>query len=367
MCPEVVEAGIDDWRNQACSGPFIITDFVKGSGATYMKNPNDYHTAYYDGTVYSDIPFVDKLVMPLIPDPSTQLAALRTAKVDAAEMINWKYKDTLDQTAPELMSHEYVNAVSQYMSFNCTPSGGKWQDQDMRQAIRVGTHIEDIGEKVYGRYIKHFFVGGPQSGFYTAIEDMPDDMKWFYDYDPELSMELLAEAGYPDGFSAEIAIDPKETDPADMAAIIAEQWSKIGIDCELVGYEAAAHDQLRYTKLYPDCYFQGDGAGAPTELLERMSDCKDHAAGWVDPHYDELCIEGMQIVDLEEQEAFMREVCLYYIKPCSRIEMPTAYVQAYWWPWVKNWYGDTEVGFLSCQAELMRMWLDDDLKAEMGY
>jgi peptide/nickel transport system substrate-binding protein len=305
--------------------------------------------------------------MPLIPDPSTQLAALRTAKVDAAEMINWKYKDTLDQTAPELMSHEYVNAVSQYMSFNCTPSGGKWQDQDMRQAIRVGTHIEDIGEKVYGRYIKHFFVGGPQSGFYTAIEDMPDDMKWFYDYDPELSMELLAEAGYPDGFSAEIAIDPKETDPADMAAIIAEQWSKIGIDCELVGYEAAAHDQLRYTKLYPDCYFQGDGAGAPTELLERMSDCKDHAAGWVDPHYDELCIEGMQIVDLEEQEAFMKDVCLYYIKPCSRIEMPTAYVNAYWWPWVKNWYGDTEIGFLSCQAELMRMWIDQDLKESMGY
>jgi peptide/nickel transport system substrate-binding protein len=38
--PEVAAAGAADWRNQVGTGPFIISDYVAGSYATYKKNPN---------------------------------------------------------------------------------------------------------------------------------------------------------------------------------------------------------------------------------------------------------------------------------------------------------------------------------------
>ncbi len=56
-------------------------------------------------------------------------------------------------------------------------------------------------------------------------------------YDPELAQQLLAEAGYPDGFSTRLAYTTGERD--DLAAAIAGQLGAAGIDVELEPVETA--------------------------------------------------------------------------------------------------------------------------------
>ncbi len=40
--PEVVEkyGDMNDWRNAVGAGPFILTDYIRGSSATFVRNPN---------------------------------------------------------------------------------------------------------------------------------------------------------------------------------------------------------------------------------------------------------------------------------------------------------------------------------------
>ena len=76
---EVVEAGPNTWQNATGTGPFIITDHVEDSQATYERNPNYWETTTINGKVYQ-LPFIDKLVTPVITDISTRVAALRTGQ-----------------------------------------------------------------------------------------------------------------------------------------------------------------------------------------------------------------------------------------------------------------------------------------------
>jgi len=40
----------------------------------------------------------------------------------------------------------------------------------------------------------------------------------------------------------------------------------------------------------------------------------------------------------------------------------------YWWPWIKNYYGEVRLQDDCCWSQIMNyLWVDQDLKEEMGY
>ncbi len=38
----------------------------------------------------------------------------------------------------------------------------------------------------------------------------------------------------------------------------------------------------------------------------------------------------------------------------------------YWWAWVKNYYGEKDCGCFSMGPLIVAIWIDQDLKAELG-
>ena len=84
-CPDAVKqwGNLDDWHHAIGTGPFILTDYVSGSSATLIKNPN--YWAVDERYPQNKLPYIDKLVFLIVPDPSTSLSALRTGKLRRAE------------------------------------------------------------------------------------------------------------------------------------------------------------------------------------------------------------------------------------------------------------------------------------------
>ncbi len=82
--PEVYTApgGGSKWENRVGIGPYMFEEYVVGSHMSYKKNPNWWRkTTTIDGKEY-EIPFIDRMVKPIIPDESTRVAAIRTATLD---------------------------------------------------------------------------------------------------------------------------------------------------------------------------------------------------------------------------------------------------------------------------------------------
>ena len=64
-----------------------------------------------------------------------------------------------------------------------------------------------------------------------------------YSYDPEGAKKLLAEAGYPDGFTTTLNTDQNQYDTG-YRELVAGYWSKIGVEVEIIGHGHCANQQL---------------------------------------------------------------------------------------------------------------------------
>ena len=76
-----MEVDADAWDSAVGTGPFILSKYVEGAYVMYDRNPDYWLTTTIDGKEY-ELPFIDTVIYPIIPDESTQIAALRTAQLD---------------------------------------------------------------------------------------------------------------------------------------------------------------------------------------------------------------------------------------------------------------------------------------------
>ena len=63
----------------------------------------------------------------------------------------------------------------------------------------------------------------------------------------------------------------------------------------------------------------------------------------------------------------MKKLAVYALEQAPAIILPTSYVYAAWWPWVKNYYGEQRVGGQRSAPILARIWIDQEMKKKMGY
>ena len=62
-----------------------------------------------------------------------------------------------------------------------------------------------------------------------------------------------------------------------------------------------------------------------------------------------------------------RELVKYSQEQAYAIPVPYVYKYHMWWPWLKNYTGEESVGYYNAPNWLPYVWVDQDLKKEMGY
>lgn len=77
-----------DWHLDIGTGPFMLTDYVKSSSYTTVRNPNYWMKDPVGPGKGNQLPYVDGVRFLIIPDVSTQEAAMRTGKADQG-VFNW--------------------------------------------------------------------------------------------------------------------------------------------------------------------------------------------------------------------------------------------------------------------------------------
>ena len=236
--PEVVEAGAHDWNNLVGTGPFMVKQYVQGSAMVYAKNPIFYDTTTIDGVEY-ELPFVDEIVLPIIPDESTRIASLRTGKIDYMggylAPVPIHYRDTLSKTEHlkvESVKGSWAHTLSFAMEEKTRGRPGNEIADNvlLRRALTIGTDREAIARATFFEADIHSWpVSDKNAAAFIPLDQLPESSQELFEYDPEKAKQLLAEAGYPNGFTVVAPVNAADTTRVDMLSQIADQWSKIGV------------------------------------------------------------------------------------------------------------------------------------------
>ena len=224
------EVGFDGFEEAPYgTGPYQATDIVKGETVTFVANP-DY---FAEGA--RPAPQIGTIVTRTIPDMNTQLAELMTGGVEWAWRIGKDEAEGL-RGMPGLTVADAETMRIGYLTMNAVDAESPLSNKLVRQAISHAIHRQSIVDNLV-----------PPGARVIPSACFPDQFGCeqdvtTYDYDPDKARELLAEAGYPDGF--EFTLDAYRDRP--YAEAIIGDLAQVGITANMnYGKYAAVRDALR--------------------------------------------------------------------------------------------------------------------------
>jgi len=154
------------------------------------------------------LPYIDGVKILVITDISTSAAALRTGKADFGTVIPADDAKTLMHEVPEFKYTTYMSSYPYVIAMRIDNTELPYGYKKVRQALMMATDFNVLKDGFYGgsAEILAIPVSSEAKGAYMPLEDMPESAQALYRYNPEKAQELLAEAGYPDGFTAKMIL-----------------------------------------------------------------------------------------------------------------------------------------------------------------
>jgi len=219
------------------TGPFEVTEWELGSKVTLKANPN-----YFKGA-----PAIDGIDIAIVSDADTQRMMFEQGQSD---VFNFDYAESqlqwfLDNGyADQIVSGS--RAGTYYFMFNTAIE--PLNDVNVRKALQMAIDRQAILDALYageGKVLSAFIPEGVLSHNDNAPE-IP--------YDPEQAKALLAEAGYPDGFSMEIAIMADSATSLTVSSIIQSYLAAIGVKAEIKQYDESSYYDIRRDGELPSYY-----------------------------------------------------------------------------------------------------------------
>ena len=368
---EVVEApnnGATNWKNINGTGPFRLTDYVQGNSNTYEKNPNYWGTETINEKEFK-LPYLDKLVYRIVKDEATRVTALRTGKIDILEVVRWQDVDSLKKSAPDLKWNRWLATGGTFLAMRTDTK--PFDDIRVRRALNMAVNKEEIIKAYYnGNAEMYAYPQHPSFGaYFRPLEQQPDSVKELFKFDPVKAKKLLAEAGYPNGFTFKTQVCSCSTDHTDLLPLVVAYLEAVGVKMEIVPMEYAAFLSAMTTRQNTAGYFMNNGHTNPTRSLHKSFVFGQpwNPSQWNDPAFS----AKMDAVYLEKDEAkrvqMIDEMTTEIVDKAPYIWLPTPYVYTAWWPWVKGYEGELRAGAARPGPIYARMWIDQDLKKKMGY
>jgi len=365
---EVTDAGAGNWKNANGTGPFLLTDYIQGNAVTFSRNAIYWDKETIGGQAYK-LPFVDKIVYRTIKDEATYYAALRTAKLDLLESIRWNAVDELKKSAPQMQWSRWLNTGGTFLSMRLDTK--PFDDIRVRRALNMAVNKQEIVSSFYGGNAELFAY--PQHpdyiGYFEPLEKMPDAARELFVYNPDKARALLAEAGYPNGFSFKVQVCACSPDHMDLLPLVAAYLDKVGVKIEIQPMEYGAFLSAMTTKTHAAGYFMQNGHTNPTTTIRKSFVTKQtwNPSQYSDPEYDRKMAAVYQEQDESKRQQMLKDMTREIVEKAPYIWLPVAYNYTAWWPWVKNYGGELRAGSERPGPIHARMWIDQGMKRKMGY
>jgi peptide/nickel transport system substrate-binding protein len=179
--------GLDWMKTNACgTGPFKVKSFSRDVSLEYVRN-DDY---------WGPKPYLDGIKTTFITDNNTARAQFESGAADS-------FSSSVDSVTADLVKKGYKIESRSGPLMVLVPDSkhdtSPLSKLQVRQALNYAVDRESIAKTLgYGFWIGAYQYSGPQQFAYLDPSKVP------YKYDPAKAKQLLAAAGYPNGFTIQI-------------------------------------------------------------------------------------------------------------------------------------------------------------------
>jgi len=205
------------------TGPFKFVSVTRGQELVYEANKD-----YWGGA-----PKVDKVVLRPIPDPTARTAALRAGEVNWIEVPPPDDVPALKADGFQVLTNSYDHIWPWVFDTSKKP----WNDVRVRQAANYAIDRQSLVDKVLKGTAEPALQASPKANAsYRPANDV-------YGYDPVKAKQLLAEAGYPNGFSTTLSYPTSGSGnmiPGPMNEALQQNLAAVGIKVDLKPVEWAS-------------------------------------------------------------------------------------------------------------------------------
>ena len=298
-------------RSPCGSGPWRLAEWREADEIVLVRNE------WYRGSR----PASEGISFRIIPETMTRIAEFEVGNIDLLEVPRAEL-DMWRSAGPPLLEKEELRVV--YIGLNNTKA--PFDDVRVRRALNMAVDVETI--------IAHVLFGGAVKarGVVPAAlreSPLPEDL---YPYDPDGARELLADAGYPDGFGMEIW-QRENPEGGRILESVQAYLARVGVRAELVTREWSAFKQA-IERGTPDAFYLDWFADYPDpeNFLTPLFHSSNRGGGgnrsrFANGRVDSLLDEAALVADpVERWELYRRaEGIVYGEAPWIFLWFPTRY------------------------------------------
>ncbi|MDD4955718.1 MAG: peptide-binding protein [Candidatus Omnitrophica bacterium] len=290
-------------RKPTGTGAFKFKEWVPGQKIILDANDN-----YFEGR-----PYLDEVVLRIVPDPTTMFLELKTKGVDWIGLSSLQYQKQTDSAffKKNYKKFRYPSFSYTYLGFNFKHPW--FSDKRIRQAVAFALNKEEIVKGVL------FGLGSISTGPYVPNTWPYNPNVKKYEYNPQKAKELLKEAGWQDKdrdgilekngkkFEFTILTNMANTERIKTATIIQYRLKEVGIKVNIRSLEWSAFINWFIDKRRFEAVILGWSIGLDPDQYDiwHSSKTKEKELNFVsfkNEEVDKLLEEGRRTFDIEKRK-----------------------------------------------------------------
>lgn len=309
------------------SGAILPSETLGQDGPTYVGAGPFQYVSYEQGSSFvveafedfydADQPALDGIEFQIIADQTARDNALLSGSVDAVSFVGWNSYDQVEANSNLVL--DVTTGPFMYLMFNMA-GDSPFTDTRVRQAVAYAVDRQGvIDSALAGR--GEILDGMPipaGSEYYNA------DYADYYGQNLDRARDLLAEAGYPDGFTATMLSSSQYDFHENTAISVQNDLAQIGITLEMNLPDWPTRLDLGAAGNYDIAVYGTGGLTNDPSFLSQIltpSGAMNAPYGYDDPTVNSLLAEGRSTIDPAQRQAVYDELSEYVLEQAPIITL----------------------------------------------
>ena len=239
------ESLADPAQSWVGTGPFMFVSHETGTKVNFERNPN----YFKDG-----LPYADAIEAHVIPDGATRIAALRGGQINIFPAAGPRVLEEINRTNPDYFTKSCPSLF--HLEIRMRLDKEPWNDVRVRRAMSMALDRDAIVATALRGDGLPVLEAWPLDAEALTLDEYPEDVQPYLQYNPDMAKQLLAEAGFPDGFKTTVVWTAQYGAPwQEVAETMLTMLRAVGIEAEFNMMEYGPFLGTGSQRAWDDLYF----------------------------------------------------------------------------------------------------------------